>query len=169
MARPLLSGWGVVFLSALGVTAVAVLLQVQKPTWTASSQDSGSETFCYEGMQTLSEEGEPTANCFTVSDGVFTGTFTSSAAASPSGSGPGRGHDVRAGHVIPGLWDGHGHVMQYGEFLHSVDLFGSDSPAEVRRRIGEFLDAHPGAGARDDWIRGVGWDQMELGTMPTAV
>jgi predicted amidohydrolase YtcJ len=74
-----------------------------------------------------------------------------------------------SGYVIPGLWDGHGHLLQYGEFLHSVDLFGSDSLDEVRRRIKVYLQDNPGAGTSSSWLRGVGWDQTLLGRMPTAV
>lgn len=63
----------------------------------------------------------------------------------------------------------HGHLQQYGEFLHSVDLFGSSSIADVRERLLSYLASHEGVGGRDDWIRGIGWDQMALGGMPTAV
>jgi hypothetical protein len=73
------------------------------------------------------------------------------------------------GYVIPGLWDGHGHLLQYGEFLHSVDLFGSSSIGDVRSRLRNYIDSHPGAGTADNWIRGVGWDQTAFGRMPTAV
>lgn len=157
MATPLIYRWGLAL--SVAALALAVLLRVQKPL--QSSGDVDSQTFCYEGIRTLSEDAESTANCFTVSGGVFTHVFTrdSSTASEP---------ELRPGHVIPGLWDGHGHLLQYGEFLHSVDLFGSSSVEEVRERIGNYLDLHPGAGSRDNWIRGVGWDQMALGTMPTA-
>lgn len=63
----------------------------------------------------------------------------------------------------------HGHLQQYGEFLHSVDLFGSSSIADVRERLASYLAKHDGVGSKDDWIRGIGWDQMALGGMPTAV
>ncbi|KAL2115506.1 hypothetical protein VTJ04DRAFT_9761 [Mycothermus thermophilus] len=78
---------------------------------------------------------------------------------------------IRKGHVLPGLWDAHGHVLQFGEYLHSADLFGSNSIGEVRRRLRRYVDAHPDAGAtKESWARGVGWDQMLLldGKMPTA-
>jgi predicted amidohydrolase YtcJ len=76
---------------------------------------------------------------------------------------------VSDGYAIPGLWDGHGHLLQYGEFLHSVDLFGSKSLDDVRDRIKKYLAANPGAGTKDHWLRGVGWDQSAFGRMPTAV
>lgn len=29
--------------------------------------------------------------------------------------------------MIPGLWDGHAHVLQYGEMLSNVKLYGAES------------------------------------------
>lgn len=117
-----------------------------------------SDTYCYQGIRTHDDE-VPSAECFSVTDGLF------------SRVSAGEATDVRRrdGYVIPGMWDGHGHLLQYGEFLHSVDLFGSQSFDEVRERLEGYLDANPGAGTRDAWIRGIGWDQMALGRMPTAV
>lgn len=63
----------------------------------------------------------------------------------------------------------HGHLAQYGEFLHSVDLFGSTSVKDAKDRLTAYALAHEGVGSRENWIRGVGWDQMVLGEMPTAV
>jgi predicted amidohydrolase YtcJ len=73
------------------------------------------------------------------------------------------------GYAMPGLWDGHGHLLPYGEFLNSVDLFGSTSMDEIRGRVRGYVEGHPGAGSATEWIRGIGWDQMALGAMPTAV
>lgn len=50
-----------------------------------------------------------------------------------------------------------------------MDLFGSTSFKEARDRLKDYLLAHEGVGSRENWIRGVGWDQMVLGEMPTAV
>lgn len=63
----------------------------------------------------------------------------------------------------------HGHLAAYGEFLHSVDLFGTSSIADVHAKLADYLSQHEGVGGDDDWIRGIGWDQMALGGMPTAV
>lgn len=145
MATSRLVRWGFGF-SAV-VVALAVLLRVR----------SKSQTYCYQGVRTLDED-KPSANCFTVSSGVFTNVFAYEKAG-----------DGGAGYVIPGLWDGHGHLLPYGEFLHSVDLFGSSTLDDARNRIADYLDAHPGAGRRKEWVRGVGWDQMAFGRMPTAV
>lgn len=118
-------------------------------------------TFCYQdGIRTGSQDVH-IAQCFQVKDGLFTEVTPSSEAVKAA--------HLLPGHAIPGLWDGHGHLLQYGEFLHSVDLFGAESFDEVNRRILAYIDAHPGAGSPNSWIRGVGWDQMALGGMPAAV
>ncbi|KAF3023657.1 hypothetical protein E8E14_013361 [Neopestalotiopsis sp. 37M] len=120
-----------------------------------------SETHCYESIRTHSLS-EPLANCFTVSpSGVFTKVYHDPNAA----NGASKSHQ---GHVIPGLWDGHGHLLQYGEFLNSVDLFGSASFEDIIVRVGDYLDEHPDAGNVDNWLRGTGWDQAAFGRMPTA-
>jgi hypothetical protein len=129
-----------------------------------SSSASGDQTLCYEGVKAShapdSEGVSSSATCFTVQGGKFTSVFTPSKTDSVT---------VLPGYAYPGLWDGHGHLLQYGEFLHSVDLFGSKSFDEVRSRVRDYVDTHPGAGGSEEWVRGVGWNQMALGEMPTAV
>ncbi|KAF2730939.1 amidohydrolase 3 [Polyplosphaeria fusca] len=113
-----------------------------------------SEIHCYESVQTLSDE-LPSANCFSVANGKFTGVFAHT-------MGP-MGKEMPDGHVIPGLWDGHGHLMQYGELLHSADLFGAESMDEVKQRLVDYKTSHPEAGTSAQWLRGVGWDQANFG------
>lgn len=50
-----------------------------------------------------------------------------------------------------------------------MDLFGSTSVKDAKHRLTDYVLAHEGVGSREDWIRGVGWDQMVMGEMPTAV
>lgn len=50
-----------------------------------------------------------------------------------------------------------------------MDLFGSTSIKDAKDRLAAYISAHEGVGSRENWIRGVGWDQMTLGEMPTAV
>ncbi|ORY68783.1 amidohydrolase 3 [Pseudomassariella vexata] len=120
-----------------------------------------SETHCYQSVRTHWED-EPYANCFSVSpSGTFSKVFRET-------SDTQLAKRADTGHVIPGLWDGHGHLLQYGEFLNAVDLFGSESMEDVQTRVRGYLDDHPGFGTRHEWVRGVGWDQMALGRMPTA-
>ena len=44
-----------------------------------------------------------------------------------------------------------------------------ESLDDARSRIKAYLDKNPGAGTKDQWLRGVGWDQAYYGRMPTAV
>ncbi|KAK4172786.1 putative metal dependent amidohydrolase [Triangularia setosa] len=110
----------------------------------------------------LDRTEEDQGNCLALnpSTGLITRVFTSET------------ENKREGYVIPGLWDGHGHLLQYGEFLHGVDLFGAGSKEEVKRRLREYLHKRKdeeGVGGRENWVRGVGWDQGLLREgMPTA-
>jgi hypothetical protein len=87
----------------------------------------------------------------------------------PGGGGGDEQPEIRKGYVLPGLWDGHGHLLQYGEFLHSADLLGAVSPEVVRWRLWVYWAANPGVGGNGEWARGIGWDQMVMGGMPFAV
>ncbi|RYO78133.1 hypothetical protein DL764_010146 [Monosporascus ibericus] len=120
-----------------------------------------SETHCYQSVRT-NQAVYPYVNCFSVSPG---GTFSKVFQASADSE---LAQNADPGYAIPGLWDGHGHLLQYGEFLNSVDVFGTQSMEEVRSRIREYVNDNPKAGSREAWLRGVGWDQMALGQMPTS-
>jgi hypothetical protein len=163
MTTPLpLVRWG--FGVSIIAVVVAVVIRLQQPLLGPedASKGSGTKTYCYRGVRTH-DDAHPSADCFTVAGGTFTDVFTRDSTAA------GSEQDVLPGYVIPGLWDGHGHLLQYGEFLHSVDLFGSSSLEDVRQRLRAYVVAHPGAGTKDSWIRGIGWDQTTFGRMPTAV
>jgi hypothetical protein len=120
-----------------------------------------AETHCYQAVRT---NVTADVNCFSVSPntGKFFKVFSASSDSKLA-------ETAHSGYAMPGLWDGHGHLLQYGEFLNSVDLFGSTSMDEVRARVRGYVREHPGVGTAKEWVRGVGWDQMALGTMPTAV
>ena len=78
--------------------------------------------------------------------------------------------EARVGYVYPGLWDGHGHLIQFGESLDSVSLFGADSMAEIKRRLVEYKAVRSEEGTSKQWLRGVGWDQAHFdGKWPTSV
>ncbi|KAI0202066.1 amidohydrolase [Astrocystis sublimbata] len=119
-----------------------------------------ADTHCYQGVRT-NGDADVDVNCFSVSTGKFSQVFRASSESALT-------ENAKPGYAMPGLWDGHGHLLQYGEFLNSVDLFGSATLDEIRDRVHKYVDEHPGAGTAHEWIRGVGWDQMALGTMPTA-
>lgn len=139
--------------TSVGVIILAILVAVLQPYFQ-------QKQFCYAGIKTSAERNSEDVNCFTVSvRGTFSNVFRSS-----------KRKDVNQGYVIPGLWDGHGHLLQYGEYLSGVDLFGSKSLADVRERLGEYMKTHEDAGSAQKWIRGVGWDQAAWGgIMPTVV
>lgn len=155
MSTSPIAKWGLGLSAAAGVVALAVV-RLQQPLFASTSD--GPQTYCYQGVRTH-DDAQPVAQCFTVEDGKFTRVFPWDDASLTT----------TPGFVIPGLWDGHGHLLQYGEFLHSVDLFGAASFDDVRGRLRNFVDSNPDVGSESEWIRGVGWDQDAYGRMPTAV
>ncbi|KAF3905614.1 hypothetical protein ABW21_db0200561 [Orbilia brochopaga] len=74
------------------------------------------------------------------------------------------------GWVLPGLWDGHGHIVQYGMMESGVKCYDKDKPAIINAVV-EHLERYPsrGNGSSTNWIQGNGWDQAYFGgEMPTA-
>ena len=137
--------WGLRFSLLTG--AVAALLVAFQLKQNPDLIDDET-VYCYQGVKTEAFPENVDAdkyNCFGVSPstGLFTRVFESSSASAET---------IRKGYALPGLWDGHGHLLQYGEFLHSADLFGSDSFDEIRDRLKGYLDANPGSGSRDNWF-----------------
>lgn len=57
--------------------------------------------------------------------------------------------------VLPGLIDGHAHLLNTGLAMRSVDLKDVPSVEEAVRRIAERVAVT----ARGGWVRGAGWDQ----------
>ncbi|KAI0394097.1 amidohydrolase [Xylariaceae sp. FL0594] len=121
------------------------------------------ETHCYQlGIRANVSSDAQDVKCFSVSSsGKFSKVFSVSGDSELAKT-------AHSGYAMPGLWDGHGHLLQYGEFLNSVDLFGSKTMDEIRGRVRDYVKGHPGTGTAQEWVRGVGWDQMALGAMPTA-
>ena len=108
----------------------------------------------------------PQAQCFRVQDGLFTEVLAEVPAVNEEEI------VFLDGYVLPGIIESHGHILQYGEMVESVSLYGADSMQEVRKRIKSFLETHKGEkyGSREKWLRGIGWDQAFFGgIMPTAV
>ncbi|KJR81346.1 amidohydrolase family protein [Sporothrix schenckii 1099-18] len=162
--------WAVASLAAAGALALAGLYmrggELSWPALPSRPDASPSATYCYDSVTTLADDpsGSAGPHCFSVRNGRFASVgpleaLDPEAAASAS---------VSKGHVIPGLWDGHGHLIPYGEFLASIDLFGSSDDTDVRHRLHTYLETHPDVGGPDKWLRGFGWDQMAMGGMPTA-
>jgi predicted amidohydrolase YtcJ len=118
-------------------------------------------TYCYKSVRTHSTR-LPQAECFTISGDKFSNVFMD-ATSFPIIK------DARIGHVIPGLWDGHGHLQQYGELMDSADLFGAQSMDDVKKRLTTYQRGNGEVGTKEHWLRGVGWDQANFnGKWPTA-
>lgn len=158
--------------ASLPVVLIALIYQLGLPTSIANSINEHvtfkvlsnflTTTHCYASVRTLST-GLPRAECFSISNGKFSRVFVDDLSADVV-------KRARSGHVIPGLWDGHGHLLQFGESLDSVDLFGAESMSEVQERLVEYKARRPEVGTREQWLRGVGWDQAKFdGQWPTAV
>lgn len=171
--------------SATFLSVGTVLAFFAAATWTAFGlrgadnyavrQQATSHTHCYKNIQTLDED-RPTAHCFTVVNGLFaevdsgrSDTNTAENESELKRRDDGDQGNAADGYVIPGLWDGHGHLVDYGEMLVQVDLFGAMTLEEVRARLKEYISKHPESGTKERWLRGIGWDQTNFGRMPTAV
>ena len=133
------------------------------------NDDSNSSLYCVSRgssfVITTLNHSLPEANCFRIQHGKFTEIL---------GEPPPGNERITFldGYVLPGLIDSHGHILQYGEMLESVSLYGASSIEDVKTRIKDFLKAHEGQsyGSRQKWVRGIGWDQAHFGgAMPTAV
>jgi predicted amidohydrolase YtcJ len=57
--------------------------------------------------------------------------------------------------LLPGMIDGHGHVMELGRDALQLDVVGTRSLAELQQRLRDYASAHPEA----KWILGAGWNQ----------
>lgn len=135
----------------------------------SSSTSSDSVLYCVPNDSpffiTTLNGSAPRARCFRTRDGVFEQVLEEA----PS---PSEDAKVLNGYVLPGIIESHGHILQYGEMLESVSLYGAESIEDVIARIKKFLNEHSGEGygTREKWVRGIGWDQAHFGgVMPTAV
>nr|WP_243846947.1 amidohydrolase [Sphingomonas japonica] len=74
--------------------------------------------------------------------------------------------DMKGRIVIPGMIDGHGHVMDLGFRALSLDLSDTRSLDEAKAKIAAYAAANPDR----PWITGGGWNQEQwgLGRFPTA-
>jgi predicted amidohydrolase YtcJ len=57
--------------------------------------------------------------------------------------------------MLPGLIDGHGHVIDLGFYALRLDVTGTQSLAEFQQRLRDYAAAHPDT----KWILGGGWNQ----------
>lgn len=78
-------------------------------------------THCYARIRTKDGDRQPA--CISVSGGIITRLYNRESEESEGASL----RSQHKGYAYPGLWDGHGHVLGYGEMLHSVKLYGAES------------------------------------------
>ncbi|OAA76938.1 amidohydrolase 3 [Akanthomyces lecanii RCEF 1005] len=159
-------GMGTIPSLLVAVSLVALGLRA-KYHHAGAGDDHDSQTYCYTGVQTLHSD-QPVAQCFTVANGLFTAVTSGSEPELKRRSSEDTTTAAVDGFVIPGLWDGHGHLVDYGEMLVNVDLFGVATLDDMRARLRDHIAQHPGSGTKERWLRGIGWDQTDFGRMPTA-
>ncbi|RDW82363.1 hypothetical protein BP6252_03475 [Coleophoma cylindrospora] len=148
------------FLSTIAVPFFAGFPFLRKSSTLYCLSDQGSLSI------TTLNSSAPRARCFRVQDGIFTEVLETK----PEYSLLEKVVTID-GYVLPGIVESHGHILQYGEMLESVLLYGAESIEEVRQRIRQFLAEHEGEGygSKEKWLRGIGWDQAYFGgVMPTA-
>ncbi|MHB1051132.1 MAG: amidohydrolase family protein, partial [Bacteroidota bacterium] len=68
--------------------------------------------------------------------------------------------DVEGKTVIPGLIDGHAHMLGLGEALTELNLVGTASAEAIASMVAEKARKLPPG----EWIRGGGWDQNDWGS-----
>jgi len=64
--------------------------------------------------------------------------------------------------VLPGFIDSHMHLNSLGQSLKMLNLKGTKSIEELKRKLEEYAEK-----TSTSWILGFGWDQEELGRYPT--
>jgi len=138
----------------------------------SESQESSSQLYCVEPRTkhyiTTLNNSSPRVTCFKVKDGLFSEILTDF----PMAESERKDVEWLDGFVLPGIIESHGHILQYGEMLESVNLYDSKSVAEMRERVKDYLKErkNEGWGTKEKWIRGIGWDQKYFDDIwPTAV
>ena len=64
--------------------------------------------------------------------------------------------DARGGVIVPGLMDGHAHLVGYADGLLEANLFATDRWSEAVERVVLHDQNRP-----NDWVIGRGWDQND--------
>ncbi len=64
--------------------------------------------------------------------------------------------DARGGVIVPGLMDGHAHLVGFADGLLEANLFAAESWEETVQRVVEHDAARP-----NEWVVGRGWDQND--------
>jgi imidazolonepropionase-like amidohydrolase len=115
-----LSLGGVVVAGFVALVASFIILEGKTSTSTLYCVSNPSSSHI-----TTLNSSIPRAKCFRVKDGIFTDIMEDIPKTNDE--------EIKYldGFVLPGLIDSHGHILQYGEMLESVLLYGAGSVAEV--------------------------------------
>jgi hypothetical protein len=97
-------------------------------------------------------EGARWADAALIQDGRFAFVGRERDVAAPAGT---KQVDGRGRLALPGLIDGHAHLLNTGLAMRSVDLKGVASIDEAVARVG----ARVAGTSQGGWVRGAGWDQ----------
>lgn len=105
--------------------------------------------------------------CLLVKSGRVAATGTHLALAPSCQSSEGcTTHQVPNGHtLLPAFTDAHGHLLDLGQSLLSVDLTGAESLKECRHRLEAFVSSHHDLD-ESAWIQGGGWDHTRWADWP---
>jgi len=111
-------------LTSYNLSAIFALI-LALAIWRFESFKKPSRIKCYQRIDTLSPANDSFTCIYASSrSGQVVRLFNHSTYSDSNGSDA---WDVSSGYVIPGLWDGHAHVLQYGEMLSNVKLYGAES------------------------------------------
>ena len=70
--------------------------------------------------------------------------------------------DLQGKTILPGFIDSHMHLNTLGQSLHMLDLNGTMSIDEFKKKLKKYAES-----VGTTWILGFGWDQEDLGRYPT--
>jgi predicted amidohydrolase YtcJ len=121
---------------------------------------NGTNATVYRNLRAFTADlDRPWAPAFAVHDGRFLvagcdeEVVAAAERAASSNGGMVEQRDLEGRLVLPGIVDGHFHLMGTGESLQRVDLVRAKSLEEIQRLVRAHADAHPDAA----WLLGKSW------------
>lgn len=112
--------------------SIQSLIPLRPGTKNPALRPDQPDVYCYGSIITVDDDDHEFApGCLSVNaDGTFEDVFSPEQDGMPitEEEMANRGWEVDFGsHVVPGLWDGHAHLLQYGEMLRNVKLSDATS------------------------------------------
>jgi hypothetical protein len=140
-------------LLTVAVLAASILLALPSP---AQAQQSADLILVNAVIHTMDDE-VPEAHALAATDGRIVALGESEALLAVHRGPDTMVIDAGGAVVLPGLIDAHGHMLNLGRFLATLDLFGTRNVEEVAERVREAARSR----APGEWILGRGWDQND--------